>query len=93
MEVRLNNIGIISESTIEIDGLTVVTGHNNSGKTTVGKVLYAIISAVEDLHVHALVDKTEYALPDRAIDREAPTSNVVKWWEYVTISRSVTESP
>lgn len=63
MEVRLNNIGIISESTIEIDGLTVVTGHNNSGKTTVGKVLYAIISAVEDLHVHALVDKTEYALP------------------------------
>lgn len=63
MEVRLNNIGIISESTIEIDGLTVVTGHNNSGKTTVGKVLYAIISAVEDLHVHALADKTEYALP------------------------------
>lgn len=62
MEVRLNNIGIISESTIDIDGLTVITGHNNSGKTTVGKVLYAIISAVEDLRTHAWEDKKEYAL-------------------------------
>lgn len=23
-------------------------------------------------------------MPNRAIDREAPTSNVVKWWVYVT---------
>lgn len=49
MNVRLKNIGIISDSTIEIKGLTVITGHNNSGKTTVGKVVYSLVDAVSDI--------------------------------------------
>ena len=49
MKVRLKNIGIISDSTIEIKGLTVITGHNNSGKTTVGKVVYSLVDAVSDI--------------------------------------------
>lgn len=62
MKIRLDNIGIISDSTIELNGLTVITGHNNSGKTTVGKALYAITSAVEDLQLHALEDKRRFAI-------------------------------
>ena len=62
MQVRLNNIGIISDSVIELGGLTVITGHNNSGKSTVGKVLYSIISAVENLQAHAFEDKKNFAL-------------------------------
>ena len=45
MELKLNNIGIIKDSTISIDGLTVITGKNNSGKTTVGKALYYLSRA------------------------------------------------
>ena len=30
-------------------------------------------------------------MPDRTIDREAPTSNVVKWREYVTAAENDTE--
>ena len=37
MDIRLKNIGIIKDSSIRLDGLTVITGANNSGKTTVGK--------------------------------------------------------
>ena len=40
--VHIENIGIIEESTVFLDGLTVITGHNNSGKTTVGKALYSV---------------------------------------------------
>ena len=43
MELTLKNIGIIKDSTIKLDGLTVITGPNNSGKSTVGKVLYSLI--------------------------------------------------
>lgn len=43
MDLYLKNVGIISESTVHIDGLTVITGKNSSGKTTVGKVLYALL--------------------------------------------------
>lgn len=43
MQIRLENIGIVKDSTIALEGLTVVTGKNNSGKTTVGKTLYALL--------------------------------------------------
>ena len=45
VDIRLENIGIIKAATIQADGLTVITGKNNSGKTTVGKVAYSIVKA------------------------------------------------
>lgn len=49
MKLNLKNIGIIEDSSIEISGLTVITGKNNSGKSTVGKMLYSIIDAVSNM--------------------------------------------
>ncbi len=43
MEFTLKNIGIIKDSKIKLDGLTVITGPNNSGKSTIGKALYSVI--------------------------------------------------
>lgn len=51
MEIRLNNIGIVRDSTIKLDGLTVITGDNNSGKTTVGKALYSLLDGVTDIRL------------------------------------------
>ena len=62
MHIRLKNIGIVSDSTIELNGLTVITGHNNSGKTTVGKVLYSLVDAVSDIENKAANDKYSYVL-------------------------------
>jgi predicted ATPase len=61
MELYLDNIGKICGSTIIIDGLTVITGENNSGKTTVGKTLYSIVSAVENLQQNAFIDRRNFA--------------------------------
>lgn len=62
MNITLKNIGIISDSTIEINGLTVITGHNNSGKTTVGKVIYSLVDAVSDIENKAANDKYSYVI-------------------------------
>ena len=35
MQIKLENIGIVKNSSIELNGLTVITGKNNSGKSTV----------------------------------------------------------
>ncbi len=35
MELQLQNIGMIKKSTIKIDGLTVIAGENNIGKSTI----------------------------------------------------------
>lgn len=57
MKIKLQGIGIIKDSEIELNGLTVVTGDNNSGKTTVGKVVYSLFDAVSNLSEKAESDK------------------------------------
>lgn len=60
MQINLQNIGIVKDSNIIIDGLTVITGKNNSGKTTVGKTLYALLDAVSDIQQKFTRDKFFY---------------------------------
>ena len=61
VKIKLDNIGIIQHSEIDLHGLTIITGHNNSGKTTVGKTLYSILSSVENLEDEANKDKCSFA--------------------------------
>ena len=60
MELFLDNVGIIKDSTVKIDGLTVITGKNSSGKTTVGKVLYAIVRAKSNIEKAYLESRNAY---------------------------------
>lgn len=46
MKLSLRNVGMINKADIKIGGLTVIAGKNNYGKSTVGKVLFSIITAV-----------------------------------------------
>lgn len=62
MNIRLKNIGIIQDSTIDINGLTVITGKNNSGKTTVGKALYSLIDSVSNIKYKFINDRYYYAV-------------------------------
>ncbi len=45
MELQLKNIGMIKEANVKIDGLTVIAGENDTGKSTLGKALYLIVNA------------------------------------------------
>ncbi len=49
MRVNLNNVAIIKSANIQLDGITVVAGLNGTGKTTVGKGIYATINAFSNL--------------------------------------------
>lgn len=46
MNLKLKNIGIIKKADITIDGLTVIAGENDSGKSTVGKVIYSFLKTI-----------------------------------------------
>ena len=46
MRLKLRDIGIIKEADIKLDGLTVIAGENDSGKSTVGKVLYGLVKSI-----------------------------------------------
>lgn len=45
MKLSLTNIGKVKKADIEINGITVIAGENNTGKSTVGKVLFCIFNA------------------------------------------------
>ena len=42
MLFRVKNLGLIDEAEIKLDGITVITGENNVGKSTIGKMLYCV---------------------------------------------------
>ncbi len=44
MKISLQNIGRISNAEVKIDGITVIAGQNNTGKSTVGKALYSVFN-------------------------------------------------
>jgi len=45
MELQLKNIGMIKEANVNIDGLTVIAGENDTGKSTVGKALFMVLKS------------------------------------------------
>ena len=44
MRIVLKNVGKISTADVEIKGITVIGGENNSGKSTVGKTLFSLFN-------------------------------------------------
>ncbi len=49
MRLEIENLAKIRYADIIIDGITVITGENNTGKSTIGKVLYATFGALYNL--------------------------------------------
>lgn len=52
MQFKLKNINKIEEATLNLDGLTVISGVNDSGKSTVGKVLFSLVKAISNVGNH-----------------------------------------
>ena len=45
MRLELENVGKINAANIKLDGITVIAGENNTGKSTIGKMLFCVFSA------------------------------------------------
>jgi predicted ATPase len=61
MELQLKNIGMIKEANVKIDGLTLIAGENDTGKSTVGKALYLMIKSRNKSFIKK---ETEYSLEE-----------------------------
>lgn len=49
MELSIENFAKIKSAKIKLDGITAIAGLNDTGKSTVGKILYGIFSAVANI--------------------------------------------
>lgn len=59
MKLTINNIGKLRNAEVVIDGITVITGENNTGKSTVGKILWSIFDSFYNLDKIILNKKEE----------------------------------
>ena len=64
MELNIENFAKIKSAKIKLDGITAIAGLNDTGKSTVGKILYGIFSAV------ANIDKSVVQAKKRNIRQE-----------------------
>lgn len=49
MKLTINNIGKLKNAEVVIDGITVITGENDTGKSTVGKVLWSVFNGFYEI--------------------------------------------
>lgn len=49
MKLHLSNIGKIGVADIEIDGITIIAGENNTGKSTVGRALFSVFNSYSNI--------------------------------------------
>ena len=49
MKLSIQNLAKIKRADIELNGITVIAGDNDTGKSTVGKALYAMFNGFHDL--------------------------------------------
>ncbi|MFT6960773.1 MAG: putative ATP-dependent endonuclease of OLD family, partial [Flammeovirgaceae bacterium] len=46
MEINISNFNAIGNASVKLNGLTVIAGENDTGKSTVGKLIFAIVKAM-----------------------------------------------
>ena len=57
MKLKVENFAKIKEADIEVNGVTVIAGENNTGKSTIGKVLYCIYQSFHSLPEQVLNER------------------------------------
>ena len=58
MRLKIDNFAKIKHADIAIDGITVLAGENNTGKSTIGKVLYSSFNSLYDIDLK--IEKRRY---------------------------------
>lgn len=51
MKLKIENVAKIEHAEIEMNGITVIAGNNNTGKSTIGKVVFSLFNSLADIEV------------------------------------------
>lgn len=82
MVLKIKNVGLIESADIELNGITVIAGHNNSGKSTVSKSLYCIASSfcdtfkqIRKYRIDAITRRSSFEIAEFLVDNREKYGN------------------
>lgn len=59
MKLRIENVAKIEHAEVELNGITVVAGKNNTGKSTIGKVVFSLFNSLSDIETRLARQKEQ----------------------------------
>jgi len=80
MQLKIENILSIKKADITIDGLTVIAGINDSGKSTIGKALFCLVKSIA-------MSKSSYFEKSRENYIKYKTKDLKNLIQYITNSK------
>ena len=75
MKLFIENIAKIRSAEIDVDGITVIAGSNNAGKSTIGKALYCMFDSFG--RIDEFVKKNKPSDARRVLARHADNLNII----------------
>lgn len=49
MKLKIENVAKIEYAEIEMNGITIIAGKNNTGKSTIGKVIFSLFNSLSNI--------------------------------------------
>ncbi len=49
MDLRIKNVAKIKSADLKLNGITVIAGNNNTGKSTIGKTVFSVFNSLADI--------------------------------------------
>lgn len=59
MNLHIENVGKVKSASVRINGITVVAGENDTGKSTVGKTLFAMFKSLYNVNAQLLEERID----------------------------------
>lgn len=100
MNLELKNVGKIKYTNVELNGITVIAGENNTGKSTIGKMLFCIFHSFYKMEeqireeriksMERVLSTFEYGNPlIRFLDITLLTKKIINSRELILTNRSI----
>lgn len=92
MELHLKNIGKIGSASVEINGITVIAGENNTGKSTVGRALFAVFNSFYNIQKQVESERIQSVgnLLDFLYYRQSNTRRTINTYE---MAKTIVSNP
>ena len=75
MNIKCTNLGIIQEADITIDGITVIAGENDTGKSTISKMMFLLYNILDIRNIESYKERLRKKEIQKSVSLVRPSNN------------------